>query len=210
MVIWLTPNSRIELSRKTYLNAISKAANYLTSCGDFEPNVQIQIELDNHWQAPVWTMAALISGIGISDKSDSIFCFSDNPSPKKTYVISSDPFGLPEKNLPSNCENVSLEVKSYPDFYSPAFEIGNTQISLDNAELNLSQVISQIPEVIEKYRIHGRFALEPKNTSGLSLELILLQTLIPAFTSNSVVLLNEIAKNAPVLIAEKVLTTIEI
>ena len=201
VVTWLSPKGRIELSGKTFLNAISKAANYLVDGCGFDDQTKIRIELENHWQAPVWKIASLVSGIRISDTSSHIFSFSEFPN--VSYVVSRDPFGMPEKAVAPNCENVSLEVRSHGDYFAPSYSLD------DPAVIYKNQTIGQV-ELIERAinsAVTGRFGLLLKNSN---LESLVFQALIPALTENSVVLIDGIDISESAVEAEKVTQIITI
>jgi uncharacterized protein (TIGR03089 family) len=201
VITWLSPKGRIELSGKTFLNAISKAANYLIDGCGFDDQTKIRIELENHWQAPVWKIASLVSGIGISDTSAHIFGYSDFPN--VSYVVSRDPFGMPEKAVAPNCENVSLEVRSHGDYFAPSYSLGDPAVIYKNQTLCQAELI----ERAINSAITGRFGLVLKNSN---LESIVFQALIPALTENSVVLIDGIDISEPAVKAEKVTQIITI
>jgi uncharacterized protein (TIGR03089 family) len=201
VVTWLSPDGRIELSGKTFLNAISKAANYLIDGCGFDNNSKVRIELENHWQAPVWKIASLVSGIGISDTSAHIFGFSDFPN--VSHVISRDPFGMPEKELTPNCENVSLEVRSHGDYFSPSHSLDDLAVIYKNQTIGQAELI----ERAINSSITGRFGLVVKNSN---LESLVFQALIPALTQNSVVLIDRIDISESAVESEKMTQIITI
>jgi uncharacterized protein (TIGR03089 family) len=189
------------LSGKTFLNGISKAANYLVDGCGFDDQTKIRIELENHWQAPVWKIASLVSGIGISDTSSHIFGFSDFPN--VSYVVSRDPFGMPEKEVAPNCENVSLEVRSHGDYFAPSYALDNPAVIYKNQPIGQAELI----ERAINSSITGRFGLVLKNSN---LESLVFQALIPALTQNSVVLIDGVDVSESAVEAEKVMQIITI
>jgi uncharacterized protein (TIGR03089 family) len=201
VVTYLSPKDRIELSGKTFLNGISKAANYLVDGCGFDDQTKIRIELENHWQAPVWKIASLVSGIGISDTSSHIFGFSDFPN--VSYVVSRDPFGMPEKAVAPNCENVSLEVRSHGDYFAPTYSLDDPAVIYKNQTIGQAELI----ERAINSSITGRFGLVLKNSN---LESLVFQALIPALTQNSVVLIDGVDVSESAVEAEKVMQIITI
>lgn len=201
VITWLSPKGRIELSGKTFLNAISKAANYLVDGCGFDNQTKVRIELENHWQAPVWKIASLVSGIGISDTSTHIFSFSDFPN--VSHVVSRDPFGMPEKGVSPNCENVSLEVRSHGDYFAPSYSLDDPAVIYKNQTIDQAELI----ERAINSAITGRFGLVLKNSN---LESLVFQALIPALTENSVVLIDGIDISESAVEAEKVTQIITI
>ena len=206
VVTWLSPQGRIELSGKTLLNAISKAANYLIDGCSFDN--PIRIELGNHWQAPVWNLAALVSGVGISDQSSDVFCFSDFTAPGSKYVVSRDPFGMPERDLPLGVENASLEVRSHGDYFAPSQKLGKFAIDFAGQQLGESELVALALETANNQELSRgmAFGFLAKTPSADS---VIHQALIPALVGARVVLLDGIEPDAPEVAAEKTATIIE-
>jgi len=210
VITWINSMARIELSGKTYLNAISKGANYLISHSELDQNTKIEINLNNHWQSSVWKMAGLISGIGLSDKSNYQFSFLESVDINKPFVLSKDPFGMPESNVPNEYENVSFEVRSYPDNFSPVYNIGETLATFNSVEFTFSDLVDQISQKVNEFRISGRYAVKIAIDHQKTLDSLYLQTLIPAFTEYSAVLIDEMDLPLEQLKAEKVTQLIQI
>lgn len=207
VVTWLSPVGRIELSGRTLLNAISKAGNYLIDGCDFDSSTSIRVELGNHWQAPVFQLAALVSGVGLSDQSENIFGFIDSETFNAKYVVSRDPFGMPEKNVPESSENVSLEVRSHGDYFAPSFSLGEIAAQLAGEKASASQLLDLVQSTIAKHNITGRFGLVTKSPT---LESLILQALVPALTSHGVVLLDGVDADSNSVTAEKITQVIEL
>ena len=207
IITWLSPSARIELSGKTLLNAVSKSANYLVENFELEFENEIQINLGNHWQSVIWHLAAVSSGLNISTSSKNRFCFSDNLENADNFVVSRDPFGLPEKNLPPETHNVSLEVRACPDLFLPMQSKFENQIKISNEIYEVSQIDNLIDQILRDYSITGNYALSITNYSITS---IVLQSFIPALTNYSIVLLDGISVDSKSISAEKVTQIIEI
>lgn len=196
VISWISKQGRIELSGMTFLNAISKAGNYLIDGCGFDNETSINVKLGNHWQAPVWKIAALVSGISLSSNSQNIFTFANQSSPGKIFVVSSDPFGMPAKDLPNNVENVSLEVRSHGDYFSPSFELSSEVVT---------RYLDLTSKLISDLEIKGRYGLIVSNGDE---ETSVLQALIPALTQNSVVLIDGLDTDDSIVQAEKLTTII--
>ena len=207
IITWLSPSARIELSGKTLLNAVSKSANYLVENFESEIENEIQITLDNHWQSVVWHLAAVSSELNIWTASKNCFCFLENLVQENNFVVSQDPFGLPEKNLPLDVHNVSLEVRACPDLFLPSQGKFENQIKISEEIYEVSKIDKYIAQAIRDYSINGNYALLIKNYSITS---IMLQAFIPALTNYSAVLLDEIPSDSNAIVAEKVSQIIEI
>lgn len=207
VITWLSPVGRIELSGRTFLNAISKAGNYLVDGCGFDDESTIRVELENHWQAPVWKLAALVAGIGLSDQSENIVCFADSPLDGNKFVVSRDPFGMPAKDLPADVENVSLEVRSYGDYFAPMYSLVDPAVRFGDKSLSETELLELVLSQVSAKGIQGGYALKATDNS---LESLLFQSLIPALTGNAVVLLDGIDSDSPSVAAEKVTRIIEI
>ncbi len=191
VISWVSDKGRVELSGTTFLNAISKAGNYLIDGCGFDDSSSINVQLGNHWQAPVWKIAALVSGINLNQNSQNVFTFSQKNISGKKYIVSQDPFGMPAKGLPLDVENVSLEVRSYGDTFSPTYELEN---EVKNYYLDLAS------KSISEFEITGPYGLfcngEPYQALGL-------QALVPALTQNPVVLIDGLFVEDAIVKGEK-------
>lgn len=201
VVTWLSPIGRIELSGRTFLNAISKAGNYLVDGCGFDDESTIRVELENHWQAPVWKLAALVAGIGLSDKSENIFCFADSTLSGNKFVVSRDPFGMPAKDLPADVENVSLEVRSHGDYFAPMYSLDGPAAQLGDSSLSKPELLALVSNKVLEHGIHGSYALKATDNN---LDSLIFQALIPALTGNAVVLLDGVDPDSPSVATEKV------
>ena len=124
IVTWVSDVGRIELSAITFNNAISKASNYLVDGLELEEDATVSVSLGNHWQSPIWFGVALSTGLTIVE-NDPAITFGANAaaqtwqgSPDEFVVVSRDPFGMPEKDIPAGFINGSAEVRNFGDFFS--------------------------------------------------------------------------------------------
>jgi len=124
IVTWLSDLGRIELSAVTFNNAISKASNFLVDGLELEDDATVNVTLGNHWQSPVWLGTALTTGLTITDQDPAI-TFGTNAaaqtwqgSPDEFVVVSRDPFGMPDKEIPTGFVNGSAEVRNFGDFFT--------------------------------------------------------------------------------------------
>lgn len=122
---WVSDNGRIELSVVTFANAVSKASNFISEGLELDPGTRVNVALENHWQSPVWAAAALSTNLQlVTQESEVTFGSIENEATKSTggaqfVVVSKDPFGMPEKQIPEGAINGSLEVRSYGDYFAP-------------------------------------------------------------------------------------------
>lgn len=190
-ISWVSEKGRIELSGTTFLNAISKAGNYLIDGCGFDDSSSIDVQLGNHWQAPVWKIAALVSGINLNKNSQNVFTFFQKNISGKKFIVSKDPFGIPSRNLPPEFENVSLEVKSHGDYFSPMYELEN---EVKNRYLDLTH------KFISEFEITESYGLICNGETEVALGL---QALVPALTQNPVVLIDGLSTDGAVVKGEK-------
>jgi uncharacterized protein (TIGR03089 family) len=122
---WVSDNGRIELSVVTFANAVSKASNFISEGLELDPGTRVNVALGNHWQSPVWAAAALSTNLQlVTQESEVTFGSIEDEATKSTggaqfVVVSKDPFGMPEKQIPEGAINGSLEVRSYGDYFAP-------------------------------------------------------------------------------------------
>ncbi len=197
-ISWVSEKGRIELSGTTFLNAISKAGNYLIDGCGFDDSLSINVQLGNHWQAPVWKIAALVSGINLNQNSQNVFTSSQTNISGKKYVVSQDPFGIPANDLPLDVENVSLEVRSHGDYFSPVYELEN---SVKNHYLDLAC------RLISEFEISGPYGLICDDRTEMALGL---QALVPALTQNPVVLIDGLSTEDAIVKGEKLIKIISL
>jgi uncharacterized protein (TIGR03089 family) len=122
---WVSDSGRIELSVVTFANAVSKASNFISEGLELDPGTRVNVALGNHWQSPVWAAAAFSTNLQlVTQESEVTFGSIENEATKSTggaqfVVVSKDPFGMPEKQIPEGAINGSLEVRSYGDYFAP-------------------------------------------------------------------------------------------
>lgn len=121
MFTWLHEAGRIELSGITFLNAVSKAANFIADGLEIEPEQPVYVNLGNHWQSPVWTCAVVACGAVLSDTpgQTNIVNRQEATVLNHAVVVSQDPFGMPERDLPPQVINASNEVRGFGDYFAP-------------------------------------------------------------------------------------------
>jgi uncharacterized protein (TIGR03089 family) len=199
IVTWVSDIGRIELSAITFNNAISKASNFLVDGLELEEDATVSVSLGNHWQSPVWLGTALTTGLTIVE-SDPAITFGTisaahnwQGSPDEFVVVSRDPFGMPEKDVPSGIINGSAEVRNFGDFFSPRWSISPDHIAVvvDSGKLTWSQLIQRAQELADAHE------LKPGQSYGLygSSDLIAkiaFQIVLPVAFGHSVVLIDQL------------------
>jgi uncharacterized protein (TIGR03089 family) len=194
-VTWLSSAGRIELSTVTFANAVSKAGNFLVDGLELAEDSKINVTLGNHWQSPVWLATALSVGIELCDQGEILVAHSNaiqswTGASEQLIVVSQDPFGMPEKNLPEGYLNGSAEVRNFGDYFAHTWENSGSVISF--AGMNYSWV--ELAKVSELQRIER--GIEPGNRVGLSgnfdlMQSVIYQVVMPVMSGISVVLIDQ-------------------
>lgn len=102
----INSQGRVELSGRTVINGICKAANAFRDILEAEPGQSAHINLGWTWQQSVWQGAALVAGLTLFADSDADYEIS--PS-----VISTHPLGLPT----GGPDDITAEVLTQPDVW---------------------------------------------------------------------------------------------
>lgn len=198
IVTWLSDLGRIELSAVTFNNAISKASNFLVDGLELEEDATVNVMLGNHWQSPVWLGTALTTGLTITDQDPRI-TFGTNAaaqtwqgSSDEFVVVSRDPFGMPDKEIPSGFVNGSAEVRNFGDFFSPSWPVASEHIAIavGSDELTWHQLVARTLELAEKHGINSDQSYGLHGTSDL-VTMAALQVVLPVVNGNSVVLIDQ-------------------
>ena len=194
-VTWLSSVGRIELSTVTFANAVSKAGNFLVDGLELEEDSKINVILGNHWQSPVWLATALSVGIELSDQGEILVAHSSaiqswtGPS-EQLIVVSQDPFGMPQKDLPEGVINGSAEVRNFGDYFAPSWVNSGTVLSFAGTNYSWDELV----KVSDSERIAT--GIETGNRVGLSgnfdlLQSVIYQVVMPVMSGISVVLIDQ-------------------
>ena len=198
IVTWLSDIGRIELSAITFNNAISKASNFLVDGLELEVDATVSISLGNHWQSPVWFGVALATGLTIVD-NDPAITFGANAaaqtwqgSPDEFVLVSRDPFGMPDKEIPNGFVNGSAEVRNFGDFFSPRWSISpdHNAIAIGSGELTWTQLVQRAQELADAHELKSGQSYGLHGTSDL-VTTIAFQVVLPVVFGHSVVLIDQ-------------------
>jgi uncharacterized protein (TIGR03089 family) len=198
IVTWLSDIGRIELSAITFNNAISKASNFLVDGLELEEDATVSISLGNHWQSPVWFGVALATGLTIVE-SDPAITFGTNAaaqtwqgSPDEFVVVSRDPFGMPEKDIPAGFINGSAEVRNFGDFFSPRWPVApdHNAVAIDSGEFTWSQLMQRAQELADAHSLVSGQSYGLHGSSDL-ITTIAFQVVLPVAFGHSVVLIDQ-------------------
>ncbi len=194
-VTWLSSAGRIELSTVTFANAVSKAGNFLVDGLELEEDSKLNVTLGNHWQSPVWLATAFSVGVELSDQSEMLVAHStaitswSGPS-DQLIVVSRDPFGMPEKDLPAGFINGSGEVRNFGDYFAPTWENHGTVLSFEGINYSWAELVA----VSDSQRIEN--SIESGTRVGLSgafnlLQAAIYQVVLPVTCGISIVLIDQ-------------------
>ena len=198
IVTWLSDIGRIELSAITFNNAISKGSNFLIDGLELEEDASVRISLGNHWQSPVWFGVALATGLTIVE-NDPAITFGANAaaqtwqgSPDEFVVVSRDPFGMPDKDIPDGFINGSAEVRNFGDFFSPSWPVSpdHNAVSIDSGEFTWAQLMQRAQELADAHSLVSGQSYGLHGSSDL-ITTIAFQVIMPVAFSHSVVLIDQ-------------------
>ena len=195
---WVSNSGRIELSVVTFANAVSKASNFLSEGLELDAGTRVNVSLGNHWQSPVWAAAALSTNLQlVTQESDVMFGSIDHQQIKATgggqfVVVSKDPFGMPEKQIPEGAINGSLEVRSYGDYFAPDEVMqADTEVFTKGKNSYSWEQLSELAKGLASSQ-----GLNPGSRFGIfgtpdELTSLLLQVVLPVQEDHSVVLIDQ-------------------
>ncbi len=198
IVTWVSDVGRIELSAITFNNAISKASNFLVGGLELEEDASVNISLGNHWQSPVWLGTALSTGLTIVEDDPSITFGNKSQvqtwqrSPDEFVVISRDPFGMPDKEIPAGFVNGSAEVRNFGDFFSPRWSISpdHNAVAIGSGEFTWAQLVQRAQELADANKLKSGQSYGLHGTSDL-VTTIAFQVVLPVAFGHSVVLIDQ-------------------
>ena len=195
IVTWLSSAGRIELSTLTFANAVSKAGNFLVDGVELEQGSKLNVNLGNHWQSPVWLATSLCAGIELSDQAPMLIAHSDaiaswTGASDQLIVVSRDPFGMPEKDLPAGFINGSGEVRNFGDHFSPSWENLGSVVTFDEIRYSWAELVT----LTDSKRIQN--GIESGTRVGLVgnlnlLQAVIYQVVMPISFGLSVVLIDQ-------------------
>ena len=198
IVTWVSDIGRIELSAITFNNAISKASNFLVDGLELEENATLSISLGNHWQSSVWLGTALSTGLTIVE-NDPAITFGDKcqsqiweGSPDEFVVVSRDPFGMTDKDIPAGFVNGSAEVRNFGDFFSPRWSISpdHNAVVIGSGELTWTQLVQRAQELADANELKPGQSYGLYGSSDL-ITMIAFQVVLPVVFGHSVVLIDK-------------------
>ena len=198
IVTWLSDIGRIELSAITFNNAISKASNFLVDGLELEEDATVNISLGNHWQSAVWLGTALSTGLTIVE-NDPAITFGANAaaqtwqgSPDEFVVVSRDPFGMPDKEIPNGFVNGSAEVRNFGDFFSPRWSISpdHKAIAIDSSKFTWYQLMQRAQGLADANELKPGQSYGLYGSSDL-ITTIAFQVVLPVVFGHSVVLIDQ-------------------
>lgn len=134
---------RIELSRATLDNWVSKTSNMLVDGFGTQPGDRITLALPPHWQSVAWVLScwsvgatAVLSEDGAAPEvmvagPDRLEAAQDSGA-EEVVGTSLDPLGLPLRNVPPMITDYTVEVRGHGDHF-PAYPVDAAEPALESA-----------------------------------------------------------------------------
>ena len=199
LVTWVSDLGRIELSTVTFANAVSKASNFLIDGLELDEDSSIAVELDNHWQSPVWLGTGLATGTKVTDETTATRFGTLAAAQLWTgdaedfVVVSQHPFGMPDKDIPLGFINGSAEVRNFGDYFSPTWPVAPHELALvvGDTEFTWDQLAAHSLELANRHEINAEQTYGLHGISDL-LTKTALQVVLPIINQNSVVLIDQV------------------
>ena len=196
LVTWLSSAGRIELSTVTFANAVSKAGNFLVDGLELEESTKLNVNLGNHWQSPVWLATSLCVGIELNDQARILISHSDaittwTGAIDQLIVVSRDPFGMPEKDLPAGYINGSAEVRNFGDYFSPSWENLGAVLTFEELSYSWAELVAMADSQ------RKQDGIEPGTRVGVAgnfnlLQAVIYQVVMPISFGISLVLIDQV------------------
>ena len=196
IVTWLSSTGRIELSTITFANAVSKAGNFLVDGLELEESSKLNVNLGNHWQSPVWLATALCVGIELDDQAPILVSHSDaittwTGAIDQLIVVSRDPFGMPEKDLPAGYINGSAEVRNFGDYFSPSWENLGAVLTFEEISYSWAELVAMADSQRKQDGIEPRTRVGVAGNFNL-LQAVIYQVVMPISFGISLVLIDQV------------------
>ena len=196
IITWLSSAGRIELSTVTFANAVSKAGNFLVDGLELEERSKLNVNLGNHWQSPVWIATSLCVGIELNDQAPILISHSDaittwTGAIDQLIVVSRDPFGMPEKDLPAGYINGSAEVRNFGDYFSPSWENLGAVLTFEEISYSWAELVAMADSQRKQDGIEPRTRVGVAGNFNL-LQAVVYQVVMPISFGISLVLIDQV------------------
>ncbi|MGW5878558.1 TIGR03089 family protein [Nocardiopsis terrae] len=141
---------RIELSRATLDNWVSKTSNMLVDGFGTQPGDRIALALPPHWQSLAWLLScwsvgatAVLSADGVAPGAEVAVASPDrledalDSGAEEVVGTSLDPLGLPLREVPPMVTDYTVEVRGHGDHF-PAYPVDPAEPALESAGRTLT------------------------------------------------------------------------
>ncbi|WP_017585159.1 TIGR03089 family protein [Nocardiopsis ganjiahuensis] len=141
---------RIELSRATLDNWVSKTSNMLVDGFGTQPGDRIALALPPHWQSLAWLLstwsvgaAAVLSAEGVAPGTEVAVADPErleaalDSGAEEVVGTSLDPLGLPLREVPPMVTDYTVEVRGHGDHF-PAYPVDAAEPALESAGRTLT------------------------------------------------------------------------
>lgn len=141
---------RIELSRATLDNWVSKTSNMLVDGFGSQPGDRIVLALPPHWQSLAWILsgwsvgaAVVLSDAGVAPGAEVAVADPErlaaalDSGAEEVVGTSLDPLGLPLREVPPMVTDYTVEVRGHGDHF-PAYPVDAAEPALESAGQTLT------------------------------------------------------------------------
>jgi hypothetical protein len=107
-------------------------------------------------------------------------------------VVSRDPFGMPDKEIPTGFVNGSAEVRNFGDFFSPSWPVASDHIAIavDSGDFTWPQLMQRAQELADAHSLVSGQSYGLHGSSDL-ITTIAFQVVLPVAFGHSVVLMDQ-------------------
>lgn len=148
---------RVELSRATLDNWVSKTSNMLVDGFGTQPGDRVAVALPPHWQSMAWLLScwsvgasAVLDGSGevapnteVSVAGPDLLTAAQDSGAEEVVGTSLDSLGMPLKEVPAMVTDYTVEVRGHGDHFQPyPVDAGETALEVGERSLTGAEVVA--------------------------------------------------------------------
>ncbi|WP_460752613.1 TIGR03089 family protein [Nocardiopsis oceani] len=160
---------RIELSRATLDNWVSKTSNMLVDGFGTQPGDRAALALPPHWQSLAWVLSCWSVGASVVLAADGIAPDTEvavvgpdlleaalDSGAEEVVGTSLDPLGLPLPEVPAMVTDYTVEVRGHGDHFSPyPVDPGEPAVEAAGQTLTGTEVVAAGRALAERWNLNG-------------------------------------------------------